>query len=215
MSTAETEGWLRLEQPDTSNATWIGWWKSDDQNRYDPDHVWDDDRYPRRYGDSYKRLDLINNGYVHGNWWNKPFYRWLENDKLIRSCSSQLGLTRREWGPARGLFHRLPLNKFGTLKEDVAIATCFYVIEKDERDRRRGHPNALDEDQVRDIENRFYLSLKSLRKAYGRVESLLRTNRLSEPKTFDKYGMSDHYSPEGDSPTYERDSWMAGWGGGI
>lgn len=179
-----------LERPDTNNATIIGWYER--TYYYDPDQRWEDDRYPRRYGDYYKDKDLTNNGYKHGDYWNKAFFRWLENDQLIRICSGQLPLTQRERARAKGLFHRLRGNQFGTHKESYAVATCLYVIETEDGDDRRAHPNVPDKKKstqltLENVSQRFNVSEKWIRKAYARVERWVRLGELDQRETFDKY----------------------------
>lgn len=179
-----------LERPDTNNATIIGWYERTDY--YDPDQRWQDDRYPRRYGDYYKDKDLTNNGYKHGSYWNKGFFRWLENDRLIRICSGQLGLTQRERARVKGLFHRLSGERFGTLKEKYAVAACLYVIETEECDLRRAHPNVPDEKKspeltLDNVTERYNVSETWIRKAYARIERWVRLGELGQRETFDKY----------------------------
>lgn len=179
-----------LEQPDTNNATIIGWYERTDQ--YEPNDTWLDDRYPRRYADYYHDKDLTNNGYKNGSWWNSAFYDWLENDRLVRTCSGQLSLTRRERARAKSLFHRLHGEKFGTYKETYAVATCLYVIETEDIDVRRGHPNVPDEKKpaelrLKNVSERFGISEGWLRKAYARVARWIRLGELGPAPEFDSY----------------------------
>lgn len=189
MSTTTQTG-RSLEQADTNNATIIGWYERTDH--YDPDQTWLDDRYPRRYADYYNDKDLTNNGYKNGNWRNSSFYSWFENDRMIRTCSNQLPLTRRERARTKGLFHRLRGDKFGTYKETYAVATCLYVIETEDVDVRRGHPNVPDEKKpaelrLKNVSERFGISEGWLRKAYARVERWVRLGELGSTPVFDKY----------------------------
>ena len=179
-----------LEQADTNNATIIGW--KEPTPFYDPNQTWLDDRYPRRYGDYYQDKDLTNNGYKHGDYWNKPFFRWLENDRLIRACSAQLPLTQRERARAKNLFHRLRAENFGTHKETYAVVTCLYAVETEEMDTRRGHPNVPDQNKpaelrLENVGRRFGISETWLRKAYARVERWVRLGELGPRPVFDKY----------------------------
>ncbi|MFC3958655.1 hypothetical protein [Halovivax cerinus] len=190
MKTVDAPTYGSLEQADTNNATII-WWHEKTEH-YDPDDTWDDDRFPRRYEDWYQDKDLTNNGYKNFGWWNKPFYNWLENDRLIQACSSQLPLTQRERAHAKGLFHRLSGRKFGTYKETFAVVTCLYVVETSETDRRRGHPNVPEEEKptefrLEDVSQRFGVSVKWIRKAYARIERWVRRGDLRYYPEFDKY----------------------------
>lgn len=190
MKTVDAPTYRSLEQADTNNATIIGWYERTDY--YDPDTTWLDDRYPRRYGDWYQDKDLTNNGYKNYDWWNKPFFRWLENDRLIRTCSAQFPLTRRERARAKGLFHRLRGETFGAHKETYAVVTCLYVIETEEADTRRGHPNVPDEKkpaelQIESMSRRFGVTEKWIRKAYARIERWVRLGELAPRPSFDKY----------------------------
>lgn len=196
MTESETSTWPGLEKPDTSNATYIGWMDSSDKRRYDPNARCPNDPLFRRCKTYYQHLDLMNNGYKHGNWWNKEFYTWLENERLIASCTSQLDLTRQERLSAKRYYHRLPKDKFGTYKEDVAVATCFYVMEQNKQDLRRGHPNTLTDEQFRDIETRFGVSETTFRNLYARIERRVRLGNLNKFKEFDGYHMVDHIIPE-------------------
>lgn len=187
-TTTQTGG--SLVQADTNNATFIGWYER--TSFYDPDQIWLDDRYPRRYGDYYRDKDLTNNGYKNGKWRNDDFYRWLESDRLIRTCSAQLPLTRRERARAKSLFHRLRGDDFGTYKETYAVVTCLYVIETEKMDIRRGHPNVPDEKKpaelrLRNVSERFGITEKWLRKGYARVERWVRLGELGPTPVFDKY----------------------------
>lgn len=208
MRTREYPAYESVEQADTNNATRIGW--QERTEHYDPDQTWMDDRYPRRYGDWYQHKDLTNNGYQNYNWVNKPFYRWLENVRLIGACSTQLPLTKRERGHAVGLFTRLPAQKFGTHKEIYAVATCLYVVEFNGLDERRAHPNVTDERKPAEfrlgpVSEQFGVSEKRLRKAYGRIEYWDRTDELGPPPVFDKY--------DEDSLIEYKDSMAEGWFG--
>lgn len=179
-----------LEQPDTNNATIIGWYKGTDV--YNPDQTWLDDRYPRRYGDYYLDKDLTNNGYKNGVYWNKKYYRWLESDCIIRTCSAQLPLTRQERASAKSLFHRLQGEDFGTYKEIYAVATCIYVIENEEEDLRRGHPNVPEKNKpaelrLENVGQQFKITEKWLRRAYARIERWVRLGELGPRPEFDKY----------------------------
>ena len=187
MSTTDESKWPRLEQPDTSNATFIAWHKKDDKNNYDPDTKWQDDRYPRCYGDYYQNLDEYNNGYKNGKYRNKAYYNWLENDRLISSVSQQMELSSRERSRAKGLFHQLPLGKFWGFKEDIAVIACLYVIEHDKKDQRRGDPNTLKKCQYLLIEQKFRVSRRKIVKNYGKIENRVRTGRLNEAPQEDKY----------------------------
>jgi len=189
MSTITQTG-SSLEQADTNNATIIGW--NERTPFYNPDQTWLDDRYPRRYGDYYLHKDLTNNGYKHGDYWNKSFFRWLENDRLIRACSAQLPLTQRERAHAKSLFHRLRSGNFGTYKETYAVVTCLYVIETEKVDTRRGHPNVPDEKKpaelrLKNVGQQFGITEKWLRKGYARVERWVRLGELGSRPAFDKY----------------------------
>jgi hypothetical protein len=195
MSTIDTSGWPGLEQPDTSNATYIDWKNISKSEYYDPDDTWDDDRYPRRYSDYYQRLDYY-------NWWNKEYYAWLENDHLISTISGQLELTRRERARARGLFHRIPLEKMGRHKEEIAVALCLYVIEQDERDEREYHPNSLGTKKYGHIESDFCVSKRMIHKLYGRIAHRVRSEQLQEPPIFDTYRTEDMYSPDSNPIEY-------------
>jgi hypothetical protein len=190
MKSVESQRYHGLAQPDTNNATIIGWYEKSDS--YDPDDTWDDDRYPRGYRDWYQDKDLTNNGYKNYNWWNKAFYNWLENDRLIRTCSGQLPLTRRERAYAKGVFHCLQGEKFGTYKETYAVATCLYAIETSEIDERRAHPAVPPENksiglQLGTVSHRFGITEKWIRKAYARIERWIRLDELSSRPTFDTY----------------------------
>lgn len=197
MSSTESSTCPSLEQADTNNATIIRWYES--TNGYDPDDEWYDDHYPLRYGDWYQNADLTNNGYKNGEWWNKPFYTWLENDRMIEICSGQLPLTRQERAHAKNLFHRLRGEKFGTHKEVFAVATCLYSVEMNETDNRRVHPNVPEDDEDSDgddkkpkefflenVSQHFNITEKWLRKAYGRIERWRRLGELDSSPIFDK-----------------------------
>lgn len=203
MSTTDKSGWPGLEQPDTSNATYIDWKNISKSDEYDPDETWQDERYPRRYADFHQSLDGYNNGWKNGYWWNKEYYAWLENDRVIATISGQLELTRRERAKAKGLFHKIPLHKMGRHKEEVAVALCLYVIEQDEKDRRRGHPNCLAWWQYRLIESHFGISERMFRKRYGKIEHRVRTGDPQETRVFDKYRSENIFSPDSDPIEYE------------
>lgn len=189
MSTTTQTG-KSLEQADTNNATIIGWYERTDH--YNPNQMWLDDRYPRRYRDYYQDKDLTNNGYKNGKWRNSDYLRWLESDRLIRISSGQLPLTQRERARAKGLFHRLSGKWFGTYKETYAVVTCLYVLETEDADERRGHPNVPDEKKppelrLETITRRFGISEKWIRKAYARIERWVRLGELKPRALFDKY----------------------------
>lgn len=203
MSTTDKSGWPGLEQPDTSNATYIDWKNVSKSDKYDPDETWQDERYPRRYADFYQSLDEYNNGWKNGHWWNKKYYGWLENDRVITTISNQLGLTRRERARARGLFHQIPMGNMGRHKEEVAVALCLYVIEKDERDLRRGHPNCLEPEKYRLIESDFGVREQMVHKRYGKIEHRMRMKQLQEAPIFDDYRSEDMFSPDSDPIEYE------------
>jgi hypothetical protein len=203
MSSTDTSGWPRLDKPDTSNATYIDWKKTDDRDRYDPDETWDDDRYPRRYGDYYKHLDEYNGGLKNYKYRNDDYYGWLENDRLISAISCQLDLTKWERARAKGIFHQLQLGDTGMHKENFAVPLCLYVIEKDERDTRRGHPNVLKKWQFHLISTTLGVGKKIILSNYGKIEYRVRVGKLKKAKQFDKYRKEDMYSPESDPIEYE------------
>jgi len=203
MTSTDTSEWPRLEQPDTSNATFIDWKNTDNRENYSPDMTWDDDRYPRRYGDYYQNLDEYNNGYKNQKYRNKPYYTWLENDRLMSAISCQFELTQRERACAKGLYHQLPLQRFGTYKEDVAIALCLYVIEKDDQDNRRGHPNILKKWQFKLIYKVMKLSEKEVFSIYGKIENRIAQGDLRKARLFDNYRGTDTFSPDSDPIEYE------------
>ena len=191
MSTTDTSRWPKLEQPDTSNATYIDWQNLYRKETYNPKQTWEDDRYPRRYRDYYQKLDEYNNGYMNYKWRNKNYYSWLENDRLISSISEQLELTVAERARAKGLYHQLPLGKFRGHLEDIAVALCFYVIEHDNRDNRRGHPNVIKNWQYELIEQTLGVSKAKILTNYAKVESRVRTERLQKAPQHDKYKNSE------------------------
>lgn len=120
------------------------------------------------------------------------FHRWLESDRLIRTCSAQLPLTRRERARAKSLFHRLRGGDFGTHKETYAVVTCLYVIETEKVDIRRGHPNVPDkkkfaELRLGNVSKRYGITERWLRKAYARVERWVRLGELGPTPMFDKH----------------------------
>jgi hypothetical protein len=210
MSTTDTSRWPKLEQPDTSNATYIDWLNYEGKKNYDPDQTWEDDRYPRRYEDYYQKLDEYNNGYMNYDWRNKNYYGWLKNDRLISSISGQLELTVNERAKAKGLYHQLPLGKFRGFLEDIAVALCFYVIEYDTKDKRRGHPNLIEDWQYDLIEQTFGVSKAKILTNYAKVESRVRTERLQKAPQHDMYRNSEGRLPDSTTVEYEQMSEQEG-----
>jgi hypothetical protein len=93
-----------------------------------------------------------------------------------------LPLTRRERARTKGLFHRLRGDNFGTYKETYAVATCLYVIETEDVDVRRGHPNVPDEKKPAE------LRLKNVSERFGiSEERWVRLGELGSTPVFDKY----------------------------
>lgn len=179
-----------LAEPDTDNATIIGWYEK--TSKYDPNKIWTDGRNSCRNRDRYQELDLINNGYKNGDWWNKPFYRWLENDRLIRTCSAQLSLTQQERAYAKATFHRFQGQKFGEHKEMYAVVTCLYAVEISEVDGRRAHPNVPDEKKPKEywlgnLSQRFRIPEHRISSIYARIENWIRTDVLEPYHEFDSY----------------------------
>jgi hypothetical protein len=204
MSTTDISGWSKLEKTDTSNATYIAWQCTKDKEKYDPDETWNDDRYPRRYGDYYQSLDEYNNGYKNGKYRNEYYYKWLKKDRLIATISGQLELTQRERARAKGLYHQLPLGEFWGFKEDVAVAVCLYVIEKNDRDKRRGHPNTLKNWQLFIIKQTLGVNRDKIRTNYGKLEYCVRTGQLLKAPQHDKYRNMDRFAPDSDTVEYEQ-----------
>lgn len=193
MSESQLSSTTGIAEPDTNNATFIGWRKKTDT--YDPNRNWQDNRYPRRYEDWYKHLDFTNNGYKNGpKWWNTPFYRWLENIRLIETVADQLNLTEREAGRAKGLFLGFPGEKMGTYKETYALAACLCAVELDRRDQRRAHPNVPEEKRPSEFQRlteRFGVPGKEIRTAYGRIENRHRVGKLESPEEFDRFDLQE------------------------
>lgn len=194
MSTTTTSAWPKLEQPNTSNATFIDWQSTENRGKYDPDQKWMDGRFPQRYGDFYHHLDEYNNGYKNGKYRNKSYYNWLESDRIISIVSGKLELTRPERRKAKGLYHQLPLRELWGFKEDIAVVVCLYVIEHDEKDMRRGDPATIENWQFDLIEKTFGVSRKKIRRNYGRLRHRLRTDGLQKPPEHDKYRNSEDFS---------------------
>jgi hypothetical protein len=103
-----------------------------------------------------------------------------------------LSLTQRERAYAKGVFHRIRGQKFGTHKEVFAIATCLYAVEISETDGRRAHPNVPEEMKPKEfrletLNHRFRLTKKEIRSAFSRIESWIRTDSLQPRRVFDDH----------------------------
>jgi len=194
MSTTTTSAWPKLEQPNTSNATFIDWQSTANRGKYDPNKKWRDGRFTQRVADYYQNLDDYNNGYKNGKYRSKSYYAWLENDRIISTISGQLELTGQERPKAKGLYHQLTLGDFWGHKEDTAVVVCLYVIEHNERDKRRGHPATIKNWQFDLIEQTLGVSRDKIQRNYGRLEYRVRTNCLRKAPQHDKYRNSESFS---------------------
>lgn len=122
------------------NATKIGWDEIPKGDRW-TDHG-SNCRRPNKH-DYYKHLDQLNQGWREGEKWTDsvPMTK-KSNDWIINSVACQVNLTKSERTRAVKAFMGINLGEMGVLKEQVAVALCAYMVEKDQHDQRRGHPQA-------------------------------------------------------------------------
>lgn len=100
---------------------------------------------------------------------------------LGHAIASQLNLTPQEEKLAVRYLVRLDREKLGLSSELVAYAVCAYVIEQDERDQRRTHPNVPKEDRdglFEQIASGLGLNHNNIVKTYGKI-----SHQLSERVT--------------------------------
>lgn len=168
---AKNDSATSIAQPDTNNATYIDYlgWSGPESKEYFPsDYLY---LNKRKY---YKHLDEYNQGSRNGKWINQPYMTNAANKDLIETIASHAELSRIQTDVAKRWFLSLQLNRWGVQPELVAWGVCAYVVETDNRDMRRAHPqvckNKIDEN-FRKLSKNLSLNQNDMIKMYGKIQS--------------------------------------------
>lgn len=143
---------------------------------------WDDEgsnHHISKRREYFKYLKEINQGWRKGPVWVESAHMTTNaNDGLISSVSGQLDLLQRERSRAKKIFMGIDLGKMGVRKDRVAVAICAYVVEKDKRDQRRGHPQVDDEERnfpgFSELAEMFHLNQRLTERVYYQLEQRYR-----------------------------------------
>jgi len=164
--TANTDShdYADLDKPDTNNATSIKWWK------YPEDEYWEAD-FPisnkQRY---FEYLDRYNSGFRNGKWHNDEYETFLANNDLVDSLCDSLDLTTEERGQAKGLIHRMDLQREGIRVERMAYAVCAYAVHSSTTDERNCHPQTDRPEEFQRVKTQLGITNKQFESDYGKVQ---------------------------------------------
>lgn len=169
-TTPQSHAYSGLEQCDTSNHTKI------DYESIPLGEQWLDDHHILCKKRWYKHLNSTNGGYRNGFWTNTPYETWEINNYRIHSFAADLGLTRAERWRAKERFISFELDDFGEETLLVAYALCCYIVEQDQRDERRTHPQVPTEgrpSEFVEMIDQIGYNEHEIISMYGKVQSKL------------------------------------------
>lgn len=168
-----------IDQPDTNNATYIGW------EDFPRDEKWQTDYYPSNKRDYYCYLDRLNSGLQNGpRWQNKRYKTFKLARHLILCLASELRMDEWTTAKAVSIFIGIDRSKLGVRLAISGFCTCAYVIHE-YIPRRNCHP--------RTNENKFdqlvtkgrmghNITKKRYESVYGKIADRVRRGELNPPK---------------------------------
>ena len=189
-----------LNQPDTSNATYIDWQSLDDNEH------WTTDYYCSQKTKYFKKLDEMNSGERNGLWANVPYRRLVENHHIVRSIASQLDLTAQQREDAEYWFYSLDLQDWYPYKEEIAFCLCACIVHNDAANTRKVHPqtpeNEKDElfqkmETILEYDEIPRLGKRPFDSTFGKLQHYMRTNDrpTSYPDKYAKFGFGSVDDP--------------------
>lgn len=156
-----------LSKPDTNSETHIEW------NDVSEGERWTADFYPLNKRDWYQKMDQYNSGLKNGERTNDPYCTVEANRHLIETFVSTLELTVTEERRAHAVYQSIDLGDMGVNKIFVAFALCCYLIEQDERDKRRAEPQAKNRDSmIVEYQSNLGIRQSQLMSLYGQMRDL-------------------------------------------
>jgi len=176
---------IRLDDPDTNNATYIGW------SNFDGGTYWPADYLIPEKRAYYRRLDRHNSGLQNGRWQNKRYETFGLAREEIFSLGSQLRMDAWQQKRASRLLTGEMRSELGLETTLVVLSLCGYVLH-DSQSGRKCHPQTKEEDFDEDIDQileELNIRRSDYEKTYRKIQRIDKREEQARTEVRDKYEM--------------------------
>lgn len=178
-----------LDDPDTNNATYIGWSDFDEGDYWPADYLIPE---KRAY---YRELDRYNSGLQNGPTWQNRRYEtfWLHREEVFNLGSK---LEMDDWLQQRAsrLLTSDTRSELGVKTILVLISLCGYVLH-DSSNARKCHPQTNEEDfdeRINEMLNGLDIRREDYDKTYRKIQRIDKRGKQARREVRDKYEMDSN-----------------------